>query len=336
MTMMTTKTPLISVITPIYGVEKFIEGFAVSLFEQTYENIEYIFVNDATKDSSMTILKNLIEERYSHLEDKIMILDKEVNEGLPKARKDGLAVAHGDYILHVDSDDWMDKDMVEQLAAKAIEGDYDIVYCDFYYEWDERTEIISEPTYTATSKDKAKFLNDILDWGTANAYTWNKLIAARVYKNPVKHPKYSYHEDLLLTCQLICYAKSIAHVQKPLYHYRKDNMASISNDPATERRRKMESRSNLLELYRFLKNFDDRSIYDYVMDNILYYVGWYAFKFDRDWIKTHPELKYDLKEVTISQEHLLPLPKQIIIRSFLGLSTLMAKMRQNLSTAEKA
>lgn len=333
---MTTKTPLISVIAPVYGVEKFIEGFAVSLFEQTYENIEFIFINDATKDSSMTLLMDIIKERYSHLEDKITILDKEINEGLPKARKDGIAAAHGDYILHVDSDDWMEKDMVEQLAIKAAEQDYDIVYCDFFYEWNARTEIISEPTYTATSKDKAKFLNDILDWGTANAYTWNKLVAARVYENPVKHPKYSYHEDLLLTSQLICYAKSIAHVQKPLYHYRKENMASISNDPATERRRKMESRSNLLELYRFLKNFDDRSIYESVMDNILYYVGWYAIKFDRDWIKKHPELKYDLKEAPISQEHLLPLTKQIIIRSFLGLSTLMGKMRRNSSVLKNA
>ena len=91
----------VSIIVPVYGVEKFIAEFAVSAFEQTYPYIEYVFVNDGTKDRSIDILEQLITQKYSHLRDAIIIVNKE-NGGLPAARKTGLEHATGDYIWHVD------------------------------------------------------------------------------------------------------------------------------------------------------------------------------------------------------------------------------------------
>ena len=84
----------ISLIAPVYGVEKYIAKFAVSVLEQTYQDIQFIFVNDGTKDRSMEILDELIENSYAHLKPRILIINKE-NGGLPSARKAGLEAAEG-------------------------------------------------------------------------------------------------------------------------------------------------------------------------------------------------------------------------------------------------
>ena len=91
----------ISLIAPIYGVEPYIRQFAESALGQTYEDIQFVFVNDGTKDNSMAILDALIEERFAHLRPRITIINKE-NGGLPSARKSGLEAAEGEYILFAD------------------------------------------------------------------------------------------------------------------------------------------------------------------------------------------------------------------------------------------
>ena len=119
----------ISLIAPIYGVEPYIRQFAKSVLAQTYEDIQFVFVNDGTKDCSMEVLESLIEERFSHLRPRITIINKE-NGGLPSARKSGLEAAEGEYILFADSDDWLDTDAVERVMAVAERTDADMVYSD--------------------------------------------------------------------------------------------------------------------------------------------------------------------------------------------------------------
>ena len=119
----------ISLIVPIYGVERYIRQFAESALGQTYEDLQFVFVNDGTKDRSMEILQELIEEKYSCLKSRIVIVNKE-NGGLPSARKAGLEVAEGEYILFADSDDWLDTDAVAKVMAKAEETGADLIYFD--------------------------------------------------------------------------------------------------------------------------------------------------------------------------------------------------------------
>ena len=123
----------VSLIVPIYGVERYIRQFAESALGQSYDDIQFIFVNDGTKDRSMEILEDLIEERFSHLRSRIVIVNKE-NGGLPSARKAGLEVADGEYILFADSDDWLELDAVSKVMAKAEETDAAIVYFDLIKE----------------------------------------------------------------------------------------------------------------------------------------------------------------------------------------------------------
>lgn len=102
------KDILVSIVVPIYGVEKFIVQCARSLFEQTYENIQYIFVNDCTKDNSVILLKEIIE-LYPNRKKQVLIIEKEKNEGLPLARKTGMQYVKGEYVMLLDSDDWVQR-----------------------------------------------------------------------------------------------------------------------------------------------------------------------------------------------------------------------------------
>ena len=133
----------ISVIVPVYSVEEFIERCVRSLFQQTYKEVEYIFVNDHTPDRSMEIIKNCIAE-YPHL--KTVLLEHSVNKGLPAARNTGLSVATGKYVFHCDSDDFVEPDMLEKLYQRAEETNADIVWCDCFlsFEKNEGVFLIGE------------------------------------------------------------------------------------------------------------------------------------------------------------------------------------------------
>ena len=142
----------VSIVVPVYGVEKYIRQFAESALGQTYQDIQFVFVNDGTKDRSIEILNELIEEKYQHLKPRILIVNKE-NQGLPMARKTGLEHAEGEYVLFADSDDWLEKDAVAKVMAKADETEADIVYFDLIKEYGHKTSYKRERDYTAAQKN---------------------------------------------------------------------------------------------------------------------------------------------------------------------------------------
>ena len=126
--------PKVSVIIPVYGVEKYIERCARSLFEQTLDCIEYIFVDDCSPDKSIEILERVADEYRSRLveEQKLVRIERmSKNSGLPNVRRYGIKLATGDFIAHCDSDDWVELDMYQQMYNKAIEEDADVVVCDY-------------------------------------------------------------------------------------------------------------------------------------------------------------------------------------------------------------
>ena len=205
----------VSVCIPVYGVEKYIERCARSLFEQTMtDGIEFIFVNDCTKDNSIEILEKVLEE-YPHRKEQVKIIHHEKNRGLVAARNTGLEHATGDYIIHCDSDDWVDPNMYEEMYNKAIATDADMVYCDYYVS----TTILYYIPHKGTCEIQ-EILNGLLA-GKIHGATWNKL-----FKRSIAHNKNIWcpnhivmYEDLLRTSQMIKMCKKIAFINKPLYFY---------------------------------------------------------------------------------------------------------------------
>lgn len=287
--------PSFSIIAPIYGVERYIVNCANSLLGQTYDNIQFIFVNDGTKDASIDLLNKLIDERYSSLKDRIVIVNK-LNGGLPAARRTGMEYATGDYILHVDSDDWVETDMVEKIAAKAVETDSDVIYFDFFKEYSTRSKLDQEREYTSDSK--MKFI-----WGLFNykayGYVWNKCVKRSLYeKNDIRFPSYGMHEDIFLMAQLLYCAESIVHLPAALYHYRRDNPGSIS--AAKTRNRRRDSAMNMMDLYeRYMTDLYNSPIRD-SYGEILLRTGWLSIRYGFGFFEKYPSLAENIRKQPIS------------------------------------
>lgn len=301
----------ISLIVPIYGVEKYIAKFAESALDQTYQDLQFIFVNDGTKDRSMEILRDLIANRYAHLQSRIVIVDKE-NGGLPSARKAGLDVAEGEYVLFADSDDWMETDAVEKVMAKADETDADIVYFDLIKEYGNRTSYKREREYTGATKDD--FIVNMFNYKSFG-YTVTKCFKRRLYtENVIYFPKLGMHEDIYLMSQIIFHAKSLVHIPEALYHYRKDNPDSFCAQDRLKRH--VSSTTNLLDLYEHYRENLKGSPIERVAGSILMREGQHSIMHGYDFFEKYPYLARDIRKTRISCRYRTAVPMQVIVKIY--------------------
>ena len=111
--------PLVSIVIPVYNVELYIEQCAKSIFEQTYQNLEFLFIDDASKDNSIQIVQNLLKD-YPTRQSQFKIITHSINQGVGTTKKDGILSANGEFILEIDSDDYIETNTVELLIEKAI------------------------------------------------------------------------------------------------------------------------------------------------------------------------------------------------------------------------
>lgn len=218
----------ISVIVPIYNVEKYIEQCLISIFNQTKtENVEFILVNDCTLDKSMHVAHKIIA-KYPHLQ--VEIVNKKQNGGLAAARQSGVDIARGNYIMHIDSDDWCDSTMLEDLFCIAKKNDADIVACDYYINSNSTDIYNSLPI----SDNALQCVNLILG-NAAFGSLCNKLIKNDLYKkNKIRviTPNLNMNEDFIISSKLFCCAQSVSYLPKAFYHYRQ-NANSITRKIST-------------------------------------------------------------------------------------------------------
>ena len=238
----------VSIIIPIFKVRNFIERCVCSLFEQTLTDVEYIFIDDASPDDSIDILKACIE-RYPERKEQVQVLVHEQNQGLPAARNTGLAVAKGEYVFHCDSDDFVEKDMLEEMYKAAKGKDADMVYCDFYLSFEKNERYMSNPAYdTAEDMFKLGLLG-----GNMKYNVWNKLVRRSLYTdNDIIFPAgHAMGEDMTMMRLAAC-AKSVAYVPKAFYHYVKLNANAYSATMSD--RHKVDIRFNVDQTVEFLQN----------------------------------------------------------------------------------
>lgn len=238
----------VSVCVPIFGVEKYIERCARSLFEQTMtEGIEFIFVNDCTKDKSIEILEAVLAE-YPQRKDQVRIIHHEKNSGLVAARQTALAHVNGDYIIHCDSDDWVDLNLYETMYNKAIETDADVVCCSIAYESSSGKTHFGEVKATKSIAEYIK-LNFV---GNFNSL-WTKLYKRKnaLDSNLLIPYEINMFEDLLRNSQMLPKCASIAFCNNVYYHYFRGNNSSIT--------RKF-SKENLDQLMKLMALIDNMSV----------------------------------------------------------------------------
>ena len=182
--------PEVSVIIPVYKVESFVERCTRSLMEQTLRDVEFIFVDDASPDGSMDIVRRVTAEYDRDV--KILVHPK--NKGLPAARNTGLAEARGTYIFHCDSDDWPEKTMLEKMYGAAVSQEADFVYCDFFLDFGTGRRYMTTPDYTTPEE----MVKDGFLVGNMKYNVWNKLIHRDLY-NAVEFPSgHGMGEDMTI------------------------------------------------------------------------------------------------------------------------------------------
>ena len=236
----------VSILVPIYNVSTYIEKCANSLFSQTFTDIEYIFVNDATPDDSIEKLQKVIE-KYPNRKENITIIQHAENRGLAVARNTAKYAANGDYVLVVDSDDYIEEQMVEILYKKAITDNADIVISDIFIETKNGTVIFND----YLSDNKQDHFVDIMKNNKSSPSLCNKLIKRTLYiLDECSVPaNLNYFEDRHVIIRLFYFADKIVKLNQPFYHYIQYNPESITK---TKTRMHFE---NIVMFWLLLDNF---------------------------------------------------------------------------------
>lgn len=214
----------ISICVPVYNVENYIERCAKSILEQTYPEIEAIFVNDHTPDRSFDILKDLVS-RYP--KKNVKLIEQSRNMGPHEARRRALEASTGDYVFFADADDWLETNMMECLIARCNGNDYDIIGFNVIFEICNG-QIISD--YNQPSN-----LNEWLDAATTSDMTacialWGYLIKRSViemsmYEQPFRLSRF---EDFYLLLRAFAFSNKIYYLSESLYHHDRTNILSIT------------------------------------------------------------------------------------------------------------
>lgn len=214
----------VSICVPIYGVEKYIERCVQSLFEQTYGDIEYIFIDDCSPDKSIPLLLNALDH-YPNRKEQVKVVRHERNRGLAAARNTAIKTATGEFIMHVDSDDWVDKNLVEALIFKQKENDADIVSADgiAYYPGFKKTFHVLHTTNSRTLALKT------ID-GTSRTQVWGRIIRKSLYinNNIWVEEGVNMAEDYQVISRLIYYAQNVNWIDNVFYHYINLNPSSYT------------------------------------------------------------------------------------------------------------
>ncbi len=216
----------VSLLIPVYGVEKYIGKCACSLFEQTYGNIEFIFVDDCTKDQSMEVLQDTLD-RYPLRKSQVKIVRHEKNRGLAAARNTALDQVSGMYLMHVDSDDYLEKNAVELLVGKAMATQADIVVCDSNTVYEHKVS----RSFCKLPASKEEYIKSMLV-KSIPASIWGKLFSTRFYRSSgIRSVEGLNHgEDYVTVPRLIFGASRVVKLDAALYNYVQYNQGAYTKN----------------------------------------------------------------------------------------------------------
>ncbi|MBQ8665555.1 MAG: glycosyltransferase family 2 protein [Lachnospiraceae bacterium] len=217
---------LVSIIVPVYMTEQYIDKCLKSLVQQTYSNIEIICVDDCTSDNSIDIVRE-----YMKSDSRIQLVRHEINSGLAEARNTGLAHSKGEYIVFVDSDDWVCRDYIEKLYELTLKYDADISVCSYarsltwYEDIHQQTQEKIEK-YSGRDAIKKMFSADKYQTDITLTVAWNKLFKREIIDG-ICFPKGKLYEDQPFAIKAYYNSQRVVVTNRKLYFYRK-NHSSIT------------------------------------------------------------------------------------------------------------
>ncbi len=245
---------LISIIVPVYKVEKYIHKCIESILNQTYDKLEIILIDDGSPDSCPKICDD-----YALRDNRIKVIHQK-NQGLSSARNKGIELAKGEYIGFVDSDDYIEPSMFQDLYNTIVENNADISICNFYVINNKSKEKTVKNGLKNKQYNKIEALKEILLDNEIQSYAWNKLYKRELFEN-VKYPVGKKYEDIGTTFYLFEKSNRIQYIGKPEYNYlnREDSIVFNYNeqtiidyiDIIIERYKYVEKKYDALKKYNF-------------------------------------------------------------------------------------
>ena len=223
---MKNEKPLISIIVPIYGVEAYLDKCVTSLIHQTYHHLEIILVDDGSPDNCPQLCDD-----WAKKDGRIKVIHKK-NGGLSDARNAGMAVATGEWIAFIDSDDWIENDAFEKMYLRSQADESDVVSCGV--KWvNEDDSVINEVTVSQEEVlDTKSAMREIIVDGKLKQHVWNKLYKRSLIAD-IPFEKGKYHEDVFWSYQVFGRAKKVSLMTESFYHYiqRSDSIMGESYSP---------------------------------------------------------------------------------------------------------
>jgi len=215
----------VSILVPVYGVEKYIRQCTESLFGQTYEDLEYIFVDDCTPDHSIEVLREVLEH-YPQRKSQVRIVRQPENRGSGAARALAFELSTGDYLAYVDSDDFVEFDMVERLVRRAEESGADVVDAAYDYYAAGKGGNVFPPS----ADSNRVYLRRMLLQNTVSHQLWARLIRRQLF---VDHELYfeegiNQGEDYSMMPRVLFYATRFT-INRLVYHYRVDRVGTFTD-----------------------------------------------------------------------------------------------------------
>lgn len=253
--------PEISIIVPVYNVEKYLDICIKSILNQTFKSFELILVNDGSTDKSGVICDN-----YKNIDDRIIVIHKE-NGGVSSARNTGLDIARGKYIGFVDSDDYIDENMYHDLYESIMKNNSDISICKFIRVYDNCEIKASKDKILQISYSNIQALEELYKENAVDFIVpWNKLYRNELIKE-VKYPLGRKYEDDFVIHKLLYRSNKITYINKELYYYyQREN--SIMNSKFSIK--DIDKLDFYLERIKFFNNINqkilkEKSIYNFVI-----------------------------------------------------------------------
>lgn len=233
---------LISVVVPIYKVEKYLPKCVDSICGQTYQNLEIILVDDGSPDQCGKLC-----DEYAKQDGRIKVIHKK-NGGLSDARNAGIEVATGKYIGFVDSDDYIHPQMYEFLHDSLQKNMACIAVCAFQciMESEHVESKIMNSIQSEVISSETERINHFL--GEEFTVAWNKLYPREYFSN-IRYPKGKIHEDEFTTYKLLEMAKRICFIQEPLYYYVQRDNSIMGEDFSEKRLHRLDAYQERLEKY---------------------------------------------------------------------------------------
>lgn len=251
----------VSVIIPMYNVEKYLYRSVRSLYSQDLKDIELIFVDDCSRDETLNVLSNLLQE-YNREDITVRILCHETNQGVAVARNTAIEVVSGEYIYYVDADDYIEPDTLSTLYHTAEDNKADVVGCDWFLTFEKNERKIYQPEVKDGEEAFKKMAKGAMRWNL-----WMFLVKTTIYReNGLTFiPSMNMGEDMMLMMKAVLLAKRMVMVRRCFYHYVQSNPQSLTkkfevalrqigaNIDSIEQFLKLKNREDLLKYIGFLK-----------------------------------------------------------------------------------